>query len=93
MHEIVNGVEIPWPRRVAKARARRRNHFATPAEKFEVGRCGIDGLEAVQQQDWATGAAPHSFEFYPAYRQQLPTRHHILPSAKPKRQMYSLEPW
>jgi hypothetical protein len=36
-----------------------------PAEQVEKSRFGIDGLEAVQQQDGAACASPHYFEFGP----------------------------
>jgi hypothetical protein len=67
--------------------ARWRNDFAVLAEQFQKGCSRVDGLEAMEQQDWAACAAPHGFELDSTDREPLaipvPKRHRIPSLAKP----------
>src|SRR5271156_1492035 len=69
MHQVVNRIEILRPRRLAKARTRRRDYFTVPAEEFEEARSRIHGLEAVQQQHRPACAASRNLELDTAHLQ------------------------
>jgi len=55
-------------------------------EQFQKGCCRVDGLEAMEQQDWAACAAPYGFELDSTDREPLaipvPKRHRIPSLAK-----------
>ena len=62
MDEVIHRVEILGPRRLAKARMRRRNDFAVLGEAVEKRRVGADRGDAVDEQDRPALAAPQHLE-------------------------------
>ena len=50
VHQVVDGLEVGRPRRVAEARMRRRDDLGVPAEQIEEPRVGRDMLHTVQEQ-------------------------------------------
>ncbi len=77
MDEVVDGVEIRRPRRLAKAGGGGCRDLGMPAEEVEKRRPRVDRVEAVQHQDRMPGAAPQHLELDPGYLQPPEVRHRI----------------
>src|SRR5580700_11247742 len=70
-HQIVYGVEVSGPRRVAESRMRRRDDLGVRGKQTDERRLRVHRVQAMQQQDRRTCALAQDLEVDAAYRKPL----------------------
>ena len=71
MHQVIHGVEVGRPRRVAESRMRRRDDLGVRGEQIEERRLRVHRVQAMQQQDRRTLALAQDLEVDAAYAKPL----------------------
>src|ERR1700722_6428124 len=71
MYQIVHGVEVSGPRRVAKTRMRRRDDLGARSKQIEERPFRVHRVQAMQQQDRRTRALAQDLEVDATYRKPL----------------------
>ena len=71
MHQVVDGVEVGRPRRVAESGMRRRDDLGMRGQQIEERRVRVHRVQAVQQQDRRTLALAQDLEVDAAHCESL----------------------